>query len=190
VNSTAPTNTAAGLTTREALARLRREGPNAIPHPDQRHWPRLVWEVLREPMLLLLIAASALYMLLGDTQEAMLLALSVTMVVGLTVYQEIRSERALQALRDLSSPRARVRRDDEIRILSARDLVTGDLILIAEGDRIRQRSSYRRILVDRRIGSRPSHDRDKRPSSFRAFRGHVSRPRACGSGRHRDRRRY
>ncbi|QSX77768.1 cation-translocating P-type ATPase [Agrilutibacter solisilvae] len=134
MNATAPNPE--GLTTAEAVARQRRDGPNLLPQPDRRNGLRIVWSVLREPMLLLLIGACALYLLLGDAQEALVLAASVVLVVGLTVYQEYRSERALQALRELSSPRARVLRDGQTRLLAARELVVGDVIFVTEGDRV------------------------------------------------------
>jgi hypothetical protein len=100
-----------GLSSTEAARRLQRSGPNLLPQPERRSWLRIVWSVLREPMLLLLMGASGIYLLLGDPQEAAVLAASVVLVIALTVYQEHKSERALQALRDLSSPRAHVFRD-------------------------------------------------------------------------------
>jgi P-type Ca2+ transporter type 2C len=125
-----------GLSTTEAQARLRRDGPNALPHPDRRRWPRMLLDVVREPMLLLLLAAAGLYLLLGDARDAAILGASVLLVVALTLYQELRSERALEALRDLSSPRARVLREGELRVLSARELVVGDVMSVTEGDRV------------------------------------------------------
>jgi Ca2+-transporting ATPase len=131
-----PTATPAGLGADEAAARLRRDGPNLLPQPDRRRWPRMVLDVLREPMLLLLLIAAGLYLLLGDARDAALLGASVLLVIALTLYQELRSERALQALRDLSSPRARVLRDGALQVLPARDLVAGDAIALTEGDRV------------------------------------------------------
>ena len=96
----------------------------------------MLLDVLREPMLLLLLAASALYLLLGDTGEALILGASVLLVIALTLYQELRSERALQALRELSSPRARVIRDGRMQVLPAAALVVGDRVQLAEGDRV------------------------------------------------------
>lgn len=125
-----------GLSNSEAARRLQRDGPNLLPQPDRRGWLRIVWSVLREPMLLLLVGAAAVYVLLGEPQEAAVLGASVMLVVALTVYQEHRSERALQALRDLSSPRARVLRDGQTRMVAARELVVGDVILVTEGDRV------------------------------------------------------
>jgi Ca2+-transporting ATPase len=126
----------AGLDASEAAARLRRDGPNLLPQPDRRRWPRMLLDVLREPMLLLLLVAAGLYLLLGDARDAALLGASVLLVIALTLYQELRSERALQALRDLSSPRARVLRDGALQVLPARDLVEGDAISLTEGDRV------------------------------------------------------
>ena len=126
----------AGLSTAEAAMRLRRDGPNLLPQPERRRWIHIVRDVVREPMLLLLLVASGLYLILGDARDAAILGASVLLVIALTLYQELRSERALQALRDLSSPRARVLRDGIERILPARELVVGDAIAVSEGDRV------------------------------------------------------
>ena len=133
---TAPATPPRGLSAAQAAERLARHGPNVLPQPDRRGTFALVIEVLREPMILLLIGAAALYVLLGDPQEAVALALSVVLVVAITAYQELRSERALQALRDLSSPRARVLRDGEVRVVPGREVVVGDVMLVSEGDRV------------------------------------------------------
>ena len=125
-----------GLSSAEAAARLQRDGPNALPEPERRRPWTTVANVLREPMLLLLLAATAVYMLLGDPQEAALLGASVFVVIGLTVYQERKSERALQALRELGTPRARVVRDGEPRMVPSPEVVVGDVLLVAEGERI------------------------------------------------------
>lgn len=125
-----------GLSSTEAAARLARDGPNLLPQPERRAWLLIILNVLREPMLLLLLAAAAIYLLLGDAGEAAALGASVLIVIAMTAYQEQKTERALQALRDLSSPRARVLRDGEPRLLAGRDVVVGDIILVSEGDRV------------------------------------------------------
>ncbi|MCY7353605.1 MAG: hypothetical protein LH470_00675 [Lysobacter sp.] len=113
-----------GLTSAEAAARLQRDGPNVLPRPERRRRLAITVSVLREPMLLLLLllAATAVYVLLGEPREAMLLGASVLLVIGLMIYQEQKSEHALQTLRDLSSPRARVMRDGEASMLAAPEL--------------------------------------------------------------------
>jgi Ca2+-transporting ATPase len=89
-------------------------------------------------MFLLLIACGILYLVLGDLEEALMLLGFVVVVMGITLYQERRTERALEALRDLSSPRALVIRGDEQKRIPARDLVCNDLVLLSEGDRFRR----------------------------------------------------
>ena len=125
-----------GLTAAEAAARLLAEGPNALPVPGRHGLAAIALGVLREPMFLLLLAATGVYLVLGDVHEAMVLGASIAGVIAITVTQERKAERALQALRDLSSPRARVLRDGERRRIAGRDVVRGDLLILAEGDRV------------------------------------------------------
>jgi Ca2+-transporting ATPase len=126
----------AGLTSAEAASRLAAEGPNALPTAQARGTLAIALGVVREPMFLLLVAATAVYLLLGDVGEALVLGASILGVISLTVVQERKAERALEALRDLSSPRALVIRDGERVRIAGRDVVRGDLLLVAEGDRV------------------------------------------------------
>ncbi|HEX7559105.1 MAG TPA: cation-transporting P-type ATPase, partial [Usitatibacter sp.] len=89
-----------GLTTREARRRLDREGPNALPGSKRQGVLELAVAVLREPMFLLLIGAASIYLVLGDVREALVLAASIMVIFVITVVQERRTERALEALRD------------------------------------------------------------------------------------------
>src|SRR5512137_2616275 len=125
-----------GLTGAEAAARLAADGPNELSRDAPRGFLRAVAEVLKEPMLALLLAAGVVYLLLGDTEEALALLFSACVVVGITLAQERKTERALAALRDLSSPRALVIRDGERRRIPGREVVRGDLLAISEGDRV------------------------------------------------------
>lgn len=109
----------------EATLRFDRRGPNEIPQERRSDVPAIVRNVVREPMLLLLLAGGGLYLALGDRFEAALL-LSVFVVTGITIYQERKAERALAALRDLASPRALVVRDGEQRRIPGREVVQGD----------------------------------------------------------------
>jgi len=128
--------TPSGLSSAEAAARLAAEGPNRIPGATRRTTLSIVASVVREPMLLLLVAASALYLVVGDVHEALVLAASIVVVIGITVVQERRAERALEALRDLSSPRALVVRDGEPLRIAGAAVVRGDVLILAEGDRV------------------------------------------------------
>ncbi len=125
-----------GLSEADAQARLKAEGFNELPRPDRRTPLRIVLEVLREPMLALLLGGGMVYLLLGDLKEALILLVFATMSVVITVVQESRTEHVLEALRDLTSPRALVIRDGARRRIAGREVVRGDFIVLAEGDRI------------------------------------------------------
>ncbi len=84
----------------------------------------------------MIVAAGVLYLALGDPAEALLLLAFVFIVIGITIVQERKTERVLDALRDLSSPRARIVRDGETMLVPGRDVVPGDILLVEEGDRI------------------------------------------------------
>jgi Ca2+-transporting ATPase len=126
----------AGLTEAQALQRLRDEGFNDLPRTDQRTLLRIVGDVLREPMFALLLGAGAVYLVLGDLTEAVVLLLFATISVSITVVQETRSERVLEALRDMTSPRALVIRGGVRMRVPGREVVRGDVIVLQEGDRI------------------------------------------------------
>jgi Ca2+-transporting ATPase len=93
---------ASGLSEGEASRLLQVHGPNELPSARRRGVLGIALEVLREPMFLLLIAGGALYLAVGDVQEALILLVSVFVVMGITIYQGRKTERALEALRDLS----------------------------------------------------------------------------------------
>ena len=125
-----------GLSEEEAAARLRESGYNEIPTAKKRSIFAIALEVLRQPMFLMLVGGGAIYLILGDVHEALMLLGFVFVVMGITLYQERKVERALEALRDLSSPRALVIRDGELKRIPGREVVVEDLLLLAEGDRV------------------------------------------------------
>lgn len=125
-----------GLSESEARARLASDGPNALPVGRQRSALRLLGQVVAEPMFVLLVACGAIYMALGDRHEALMLLGFVFVVMGITFIQQRRTERSLEALKDLSSPQALVVRDGVQRKLSSSALVCGDVVFLAEGDRV------------------------------------------------------
>ena len=127
---------ASGLSQSEASRRLQEEGYNEIPSSKGRSIFATAWDVLREPMFLLLLACGTIYLFLGDIHEAVMLLGFVFVVMGITLYQKRRTERALEALRDLSSPRALVIRDGQRKRIAGRDVVREDILVLAEGDRV------------------------------------------------------
>lgn len=125
-----------GLSGVLARERLAKEGANALPESGPHGTLVMVLEVIREPMFLLLIAAASIYLLLGDLHEALMLLFFVVVVMGITFYQSHKTERVLQALRDLTSPRALVLRDGEKQRIAGHEVVRDDIVMLAEGDRV------------------------------------------------------
>jgi len=135
-----------GLCEEEARARLEQDGTNELPAQRDRGLSSIALGVVREPMFLMLVAAGAVYLLLGEPVDAGMLLGFVVVVMAITIIQERRAERALDALRDLSSPRALVIRDGARRRIAGREVVRGDLVVLAEGDRVPADGLLRRQL--------------------------------------------
>lgn len=119
-----------------AQQRLREEGYNELPSGKASNLYRIVFRVLSEPMFLLLLTAAGIYLVLGDVGEAVILSASVLLIIVITTYQEYKTERVLEALRDLASPRALVVRGGIERRISGREVVRGDILKVREGDRV------------------------------------------------------
>lgn len=125
-----------GLSETEASARLQAEGWNELPTAKQRNLFATLWELVREPMILLLLGAGVIYLFLGELRDSIVLLASILVVIGISLYQESKTERALEALRELSSPRALVIRGGQQRRIAGREVVRGDLVVLSEGDRV------------------------------------------------------
>lgn len=125
-----------GLSSAQAQARLERDGPNALADAKTHGALQVLREVLTEPMFLLLVACGAIYLALGDRNEALMLLGFVVVVIGITYFQQRRTERSLAALRGMASPRALVLRGGCVVRIPGHDLVCGDRVLLAEGDRV------------------------------------------------------
>ena len=125
-----------GLSTEEAAHRRSLDGPNELPQAAPRNLLRETLDVVRQPMLLLLLAAGTVNFLLAEPLDGVILMLFVLVVVGISIYQEHKTGHALTALRDLSAPRAMVVRDGRQQRIAGRDVVRGDVILLTEGDRV------------------------------------------------------
>jgi Ca2+-transporting ATPase len=125
-----------GLGAAEARTRLAAEGFNELPAEHRRPLWRITLGVMREPMFFLLLAAAVVYGLIGDLAEALILLVFASFSVAIAIVQQGRSEKALDALRDLTSPRALVVRDGQRLRIPGREVVRGDVIVLAEGDRV------------------------------------------------------
>ncbi|MDD5247597.1 MAG: cation-translocating P-type ATPase [Rhodocyclaceae bacterium] len=125
-----------GLSAAAVRARQAAEGYNEMAADQSRSLARISADIVREPMFLLLLGAGGIYLLMGDAHEALILLGFVVVIMALTIVQERRTERALEALRDLSSPRALVMRDGRPLRIPGREVVRDDVLILTEGDRV------------------------------------------------------
>jgi P-type Ca2+ transporter type 2C len=125
-----------GLTDEEARLKIQEFGYNSLEFSKPKSFFSIVINTIREPMFLLLLGCAGLYLGLGDLSEALLISAAVIAVIGITIIQARKTERTLEALRDLSSPRAEVLRNGVRRRIAGKDVVPGDVVFLAEGDRV------------------------------------------------------
>lgn len=125
-----------GLSEEAVKAKIAKEGYNELPSSKPKNFLALAWGVAKEPMFLLLVACGTLYLILGDVQEGLMLLGFVFVIMGIEFYQEKKTEKALDALKDLASPRALVIREGVEKRIAGREVVTDDLIVLQEGDRV------------------------------------------------------
>jgi P-type Ca2+ transporter type 2C len=131
-----PPQSETGLSSAAAIARLQQDGHNELPSAQSRSLLAIAWNTIQDPIFLLLVGGGIIYWFLGDLQEALILLGFVFFLMGISLYQEGKTEHAIAALRDLSSPRALVIRDGQRQRIAGRDVVRGDLCVLAEGDRV------------------------------------------------------
>ena len=125
-----------GLTASQAKDKLKTEGFNKLPSSKPRNFLTIALGVVKEPMFILLVSCGTLYLVLGDIQEGLMLMGFVLVIMSIEFFQEKKTEKALDALKDMASPRALVIRDGaEIRI-AGYEVVTDDIIVLQEGDRV------------------------------------------------------
>ncbi len=125
-----------GITSNEAQEKLKKEGYNELPSSKKRSVLQIALSVIKEPIFLLLVASGSIYFFLDDVTEGLVLLSFVFVVMGITIFQERKTENALDALKNLSSPRALVIRNGKQVRVPGREVVADDIIILAEGDRV------------------------------------------------------
>lgn len=125
-----------GLSAAEVAAQRKTYGANELPSSERRNFLKIVFDIVRQPMFALLLAAGIIYLFLGEPLDAIVLSLFATLSVTIGIVQEARSERVLQSLRNLASPRALVVRDGIRQRIAGREIVPGDIMILNEGDRV------------------------------------------------------
>ncbi|NTW55679.1 MAG: cation-translocating P-type ATPase [Chlorobiaceae bacterium] len=164
-----------GLSSHEAKERLQAEGYNELPASAGKSFQKVLADVLLEPMFLMLLACGMLYIVIGSIEDALMLLGFVIVVIVITLFQEEKTQKALEALRDLSSPRALVIRDGRQQRIAGREVVRGDIVLISEGDRVPADAillSGEHISVDESLLTGESLPVRKKISTDHDFSGH------------------
>ena len=125
-----------GLTKSQVAQLQEQDGFNELAVADKKTVFKLLLRILAEPTFTLLFLAGAIYLVIGKIDDALILIGFIFISVGITLFQERKSEKAIEALKDLSSPRAIVIRDGITQRIAGEYVVVGDILVIEEGDRI------------------------------------------------------
>lgn len=125
-----------GLSAAEVSASLQQFGFNELAPEQSGSFLKKIWSTCTEPMFLLLFGAAAIYFILGEHQDALIMLGFVLFIAGINLFQEWRTDKTLHALRALSAPKTTVIRDGSLLAIDSRELAVGDLMLLEEGERV------------------------------------------------------
>src|SRR6187431_3383358 len=122
-----------GLSGRQVAESRALNGLNRIDPVQENRLKSFFKGVIQEPMLLLLIATSIIYFLHGDLAEGLFLAVAILLVSSISIYQESRSKKALDALKSITQPKTKVIRDSKVMDVAGEEVVVGDYLITDEG---------------------------------------------------------
>ena len=125
-----------GLTAKEILISRKRSGENVVDQQEKSGFITALINTLKEPMLILLLAAGILYLISGSTGEAIFMLSAIVLVSAISLYQDSRSRNALTALKELSQPKTKVVRDNKISFINSKEVVVNDCMIVEEGSLI------------------------------------------------------
>ncbi|MBL7745263.1 MAG: cation-translocating P-type ATPase [Chitinophagaceae bacterium] len=125
-----------GLSVQQVLSLQKQYGRNVFRSAAQNRFLHILWDIFREPMFILLMIACSLYFILGNTSEGIMMAVAMAIVTAISLYQEVKSSRALEALKQFAEPKVKVIRDGSEQVINNDELVPGDIMLLEEGMKI------------------------------------------------------
>ena len=125
-----------GLTENEVLEQRKKHGSNVFVVTKKENIFTKIFKVVKEPMFLLLIAASLIYFFLGEPNDGIIMLISVTLIISIEIYQEFKTDKTLEALKQLSSPKITVLRDKVKQEISSDELVPNDIMYLVEGAKV------------------------------------------------------
>jgi Ca2+-transporting ATPase len=125
-----------GLSQQEIPSLQKQYGRNVFHAGAEYRFLHIVWDIIREPMFILLVIACLLYFILGEISEGVMMAVAMVIVTAISLYQEVKSSRALDALKQFTGPKVTVIRDGNETVISNEELVPGDIMLLEEGMKV------------------------------------------------------
>ncbi|HEY8895638.1 MAG TPA: cation-translocating P-type ATPase [Niastella sp.] len=125
-----------GLSQSDILTLVQQYGKNVFQREKPRHLIQIIGDIVREPMFILLMIACVLYFILGQVTEGLMMSVAICLVAAISLYQDVRSSRALQALKQYTEPEVMVIRDGILKNIKTEDLVPGDVIVLEEGNKV------------------------------------------------------
>ncbi len=131
--TTKETQSLQGLATEETSSLQKQFGKNIFYTESPRRFYHILLEIVKEPMFVLLIVATTLYFILGETEEGIMMLAATVLVAAISVYQDVKSSNAIKALQQFTQPQVKVIRDGVEKTIDTEELVPGDLIILEEG---------------------------------------------------------
>jgi len=125
-----------GLTSDEVLKRLEKYGRNRLKEKKQVSWFKVLLSQFKSPLIYILVLAAGVTVVVGDAVDAMVIGTAVVLNTILGFYQEMKAERSLEALSKMLTPKAKVIRDGERRMVEAEEVVPGDICVLELGERV------------------------------------------------------
>jgi P-type Ca2+ transporter type 2C len=127
----------------------RQYGKNIFRQSNQHRFLHILWNIAREPMFILLVISCSLYFVLGNTNEGIMMAVAMLIVVTISLYQEVRSSHALKALEQFTEPKVTAIRNGIQQVVSNEDLVPGDIILAMENQKTKVKMQNEPLIFAR-----------------------------------------
>lgn len=126
-------NASTGLSTSQASELISKNGKNSLNKTSKKSILKMIFEQLNNILIYILIIAAILSFFLGEPKEALIIFLVIILNASIGIFQESKAEKSLEALKNLSSPKALVKRDNEIIEINSEDLVVGDIVILETG---------------------------------------------------------
>jgi Ca2+-transporting ATPase len=131
-----PASQQTGLSSAEVLSSRKKHGSNQSELKEKSRFFTVLIDVVFEPMFIILLLSSFLYFILGKYQEGVIMLVAIIIVSGISIFQESKSRSAVEALKNLTGPRAKVIRNSELVQIQISEVVLGDIIIVEDGDTV------------------------------------------------------